>query len=567
MKLRLMVSLLFCFRCLLAADTPAVDLKDYVQGGGSVGEQVAAFGRPPAKDRRPTWSPANSQSSSRSKGRYTFGEIKIGELVRRSQAGVVVDEWIDFDLEVPRANAQPQAPVPKSGAGNQTAAAPQDNGKGAMLVRLLTEKLGQTTAVYSSPGDKSSIGHTVMTRKAPGLIKHALMWRLQLFYANDNQFLIGKAPFYARLQISLPLSPEELIFSRNLFMMKPEELLERLSLAGITANTTKAISLPDKLFGSAVSVKVIAKLGRLQSVELKFLGDLEARGIVMKRSQSDFMNKAYEALSSKIRSYPVELRKYDRSTISTTQTIYDQVSGGYYTYTDEYQVSTEDYKLVWSPRGAPNYRLVGKTLQILPPGLEITKALDPTAARLASGNDEGMGIELPDFNLPVLDFSDYKGNVQRDRQGGFWLDIPMEDQGELNFCAPASLARIMRYYGRQVNQFGMAIAGGVDMRGTDWAKMSKMFGKCSQKFGMIITEPKPGVSLAMFVKSRIDNGQPLLWLVPGHARIINGYNPRTGAIYYTDSWGPGFELESMPYDEALKLTEFVFAFLPQGVLK
>ena len=64
-----------------------------------------------------------------------------------------------------------------------------------------------------------------------------------------------------------------------------------------------------------------------------------------------------------------------------------------------------------------------------------------------------------------------------------------------------------------------------------------------------------------------DNGLPILWLIPGHARIINGYNAQTKSVLYTDSWGAGFEVQSMPYAEAQRITEFAFVFLPPGVIK
>lgn len=562
--------LVFLTTCLLgAAESTAPDLKEYILSGASVGEQATSFRQINAKNARPVWAAPNGQNVSRSKGRYVFGDIKVGELVRRTHNNIVVDEWIDFDLEVPRENAQPQGQLPGSNTGTRKSseASLPENGNGALLVKLLAERLGNAKSTQPKPGDKTSISHTVITWKAPGTQKQNLMWRLQLFYSNDNQFLIGKAPFYARLQISLPLNVEELVFGRSLFGMKPEELVERFSLAGIALDTTKPTALPNKMFGSPVSLKVNTKLGRLQSIELNFLGDIEARGIVMRRSQSDFMNKAYEILSSKIRSYPAELRKYDRQTISSTQTIYDQVTGSFYSYVDEYQVSSEDYKLVWSPRGAPNYRLVGRTLQILPPGLEITKALDPATARLTSSKDYVNDVELPDFNLPALDFSALKSNLRTDGKGGFWLDIPMENQGDLPFCFPASMARILRYYGRQVNQFAVATAGGVDMRGTNWPKMVKMLDKCCSKFGMYIRPLKENESLGAFIKESIDNGQPILWLIHGHARIINGYNVKTGSVYYTDSWGEGFERESMPYQEAAKITEFAFVFLPPQAIR
>ncbi len=61
----------------------------------------------------------------------------------------------------------------------------------------------------------------------------------------------------------------------------------------------------------------------------------------------------------------------------------------------------------------------------------------------------------------------------------------------------------------------------------------------------------------------IDKGIPLVWLVPGHMRIINGYNSKTGEVIYTDSWGAGHERKIMPKDEAWVLTSYLFVIRPQ----
>jgi hypothetical protein len=70
------------------------------------------------------------------------------------------------------------------------------------------------------------------------------------------------------------------------------------------------------------------------------------------------------------------------------------------------------------------------------------------------------------------------------------------------------------------------------------------------------------------IQDNIDQGIPVLWsvmlgivpealapkVVAGHMRLIIGYNSGTGEILYTDSWGPGHELERMPADDAWTIT-------------
>jgi hypothetical protein len=77
------------------------------------------------------------------------------------------------------------------------------------------------------------------------------------------------------------------------------------------------------------------------------------------------------------------------------------------------------------------------------------------------------------------------------------------------------------------------------------------------------------------VKDSIDRGVPLMWMVlilPGelreqpmaslHARLINGYNPYTKEIIYTDSWGSGHEKKSMKLEEAWAISNIILNIRP-----
>ena len=78
------------------------------------------------------------------------------------------------------------------------------------------------------------------------------------------------------------------------------------------------------------------------------------------------------------------------------------------------------------------------------------------------------------------------------------------------------------------------------------------------------------------VKDSIDHGIPLMWMVvifPGdlrqqpkplfHARLINGYNPNTKEIIYTDTWGPGHERKTMKLSEAWAVSNMILNIRPQ----
>ncbi|MDP0491355.1 MAG: C39 family peptidase [Verrucomicrobiota bacterium JB023] len=53
---------------------------------------------------------------------------------------------------------------------------------------------------------------------------------------------------------------------------------------------------------------------------------------------------------------------------------------------------------------------------------------------------------------------DLPDNVQKNEEGDVWLKgVPMVDQGDKGYCVVASVERVLRYYGRQVDQHEMAL--------------------------------------------------------------------------------------------------------------
>ena len=58
------------------------------------------------------------------------------------------------------------------------------------------------------------------------------------------------------------------------------------------------------------------------------------------------------------------------------------------------------------------------------------------------------------------------------------------------------------------------------------------------------------------------NQRPPDYMLGGHMRLIVGYDTKYQLIYYTDSWGPGHELKSMPIDQAWATTLAMWALEP-----
>lgn len=535
------------------------DLGPHVLAGGYVGSRTAVIGAGQAGS--PKFATRIPETGvARSKGSYQLAGIEVGEVVIRALTGTVVNEFIDIPLlraedleEITQASAQ---------AGEKRPYTKIDRSK--ELVTFLEAGLGQKLSSYSVPGtDGASSKTNTLWRLKQG--PNNISVRLELFFANDQQYLTNSHPHFARVLIQSIPDIESVIFDPSLFTLKKHELVEKLSLVGLTIEKDRAT--PAKILSADVSLKVNAVLDRLQNIQIRFQSTIPTKSIVMNKYRDQFVNVANSVISDKVRSYPTELTKTNVSYSSQSYLLFDPVTGDNYTYTDVYEYRDQDVKLIWSPgRGAANYRLIGHTLEILPPGFAISKAIDPTIGTLGSASNAFSQSISADFNLPSLCFTDLQKNIQVSSIGT-WIDLPMENQGELPFCLPASMARILRYFGRQVNQFAVAKVGGVDMRGTKWPQLVHIIKTVCDKMNLKYRELNRTENLGSFVKEHIDNGLPILWLIPGHARIINGYNLRERTILYTDSWGEGFEVRSMPYAEAEKLTNNAITFLPPSAIK
>ncbi len=210
-----------------------------------------------------------------------------------------------------------------------------------------------------------------------------------------------------------------------------------------------------------------------------------------------------------------------------------------------------------------------------------------------------------------------KKNVQHDENGDVWIDgIPMIDQGQKGYCVPATCARVFSYYGMDgVDQHAMAAlcdtnAGG----GTTAPAMEAALTTISRKFHVKMTKleeikksnfdkflaaynktaVKMGKPTIVYtggesdkltfdpdvlnkcsgiksgdinkwlkpVKKSVDEGVPVMWIIPGHMRMIIGYNEKENTIIYSDSWGAAFAKRSMPVAEAIMRSEYRYILKP-----
>ncbi len=211
---------------------------------------------------------------------------------------------------------------------------------------------------------------------------------------------------------------------------------------------------------------------------------------------------------------------------------------------------------------------------------------------------------------------DLLNNVKRTEEGDVWIDnIPMIDQGEKGYCLPATVARIFSYYGMDgVDMHAMAsmcdtvAGGGTTIEGMmealekigsrfhvramtlkdkgkkpgpeeiveSYNKLAKRKGKQASRGFIGVADRDIDDALSIFdqeileesfpvkkaamkkwfrpVYKSIDSGIPVLWGIPGHMRLIIGYNDAKGLIYYSDSWGAGHEKKKMSALNAYMIT-------------
>lgn len=219
--------------------------------------------------------------------------------------------------------------------------------------------------------------------------------------------------------------------------------------------------------------------------------------------------------------------------------------------------------------------------------------------------------------------ADLTANVKREPGGLVWVDgIPMVDQGDKGYCAVATLERLIRYYGGTTSQHELAQLFNSDARGGTSFRVDPKTGRpiefvapeiCRQ-FGFSqkvvdFDKPKPEKLLKDYnkkaavkldvdkkmkdddidrllkkadqatlravvadegsckrfipkIKTFIDKGVPLVWMIPGHIRMLIGYNETTGEIVYSDSWGAGHEKKTMSLAEAFLMTQALIVVRP-----
>lgn len=138
----------------------------------------------------------------------------------------------------------------------------------------------------------------------------------------------------------------------------------------------------------------------------------------------------------------------------------------------------------------------------------------------------------------------------------FINSIPMISQGDKGYCAPASLARILQYYGYPVSMHSLSELA--ETSATQGTHMDEIFSSVqricnSTPFKIKVLDNPRRKELVAY----IEKGIPFFWLIPGHARLINGIHP-DGGIVYTDSWGQEHAFKFMSWSQFKNLNQTLF---------
>lgn len=520
---------------------------------------MKSFSKPSAIDWRPTSKNYVYRGIRRSGlGELRVGNYKVGELITVSDQIHVQHLWISVDTRDPKA---------------------EEYFKG-----LLNAKFGEPKTKRDAR--KGVFPRTITTWVDNNVgSKHATAYALEAVYATDGEYFVGGTPVKISIHTYDVGDIVTLFFDPYLFSMNEDELRERFTLLGLSYKPKSSIRF-EGFFGLRGSATCFIVADRLQALHLVFtdgaMPDVGAR-MVTASTRDPFIDAMKEMISQQVRSYPsstLSIKANETPTVGlNSYAVGKQTNGSKSGTTTSIKKGTSlplgqqsfqnETKLAWSARSwEGNYLLTGRKLTAYPPGVDVAKILNPTVGTLAGMTSlDRLFVDIP-YVVTGLNFARYSSNLLKHPKGGVFLEIPMIDQGETSYCFPAAMARILNYYGRNVEMKDVAKVAGSDvLQGTNIPGVVAALERAAAKLEVYPVAPKGSGAreFASFIKGSIDLGQPILWLCEGHARVINGYDAQQGQVIFTDSWGKGHEADRMPFSAAQEITLGYRGFAPKEV--
>ena len=141
--------------------------------------------------------------------------------------------------------------------------------------------------------------------------------------------------------------------------------------------------------------------------------------------------------------------------------------------------------------------------------------------------------------------------------------IPMIDQGEKGYCAAATLARVLQFYGYPIDMHAMADLAETEGRGgTRRDEIIRAMRRICNSTPFKLRELKDPSPKSL--REKIEAGIPLIWFIPGHARLIIGMHPEQNEIVYSDTWGPKYQYQVGDWVYFSNYHQEIWTLLPEG---
>ena len=406
-------------------------------------------------------------------------------------------------------------------------------------------------------------------------------YALEATYSNEGDYYANGVPMEISIHTFAVGDIVSLFFDTTLFTLSEDELRDRLALIGCNYNSGSAKF--KNFFGLSGTLTCRFVADKLQALQLTFdsgtMPDAGSR-MVVKTGKSVFLDTMKELINQQIRSFPtssITINSKNTPTLSLNSYPVGKQSAnsaskkdGTLTSVGEQSFQNET-KLTWSPKSwEGNYMLSGRKLTAYPPGYDIASIINPALGTLVGQTSiDKLKKDIPLF-VEDLNFDYYASNLIPHPQGGVYLDIPMIDQGPTGYCAPASMARILKYFKRNVEMEDVAKVAGSDIKeGTSMSGTYEALATAVKKLDVIcykFRKPNNPQDLMVVINGSIKSGIPMIWCTPKHMRIINGYDSQKNEVIYTDSYGPGYECRRMSLQEAFSLTTSFGLFHPKDVV-
>ncbi|NQY32810.1 MAG: hypothetical protein HRT56_06530, partial [Coraliomargarita sp.] len=64
------------------------------------------------------------------------------------------------------------------------------------------------------------------------------------------------------------------------------------------------------------------------------------------------------------------------------------------------------------------------------------------------------------------------------------------------------------------------------------------------------------------LRALTEKGVPMIWFVPGHARLLIGMHPEKNEIVFSDTWGPEYQYQTGDWDYFSNFHREMWTLLP-----